>query len=286
MAYDNASHQLILFGGCLLTQSACVALRDTWVWSGSTWIQLSPKKSPPARDDAAMAYDPSIKKLVLFGGTGDSGGSYLNDTWEWNGATWREVSTSRSPGTRMDSMMKFDQATKQLILFGGIGSIGDYGDTWTFGHGNWTPVPSTSSPAARYSGTLAYDTSTNQFLLFGGWANGGATYYGDTWTWSGSTWVQLFPTTSPPVRARATMSFDSSTGQMILFGGWQPQAPAWTNDTWEWNGSTWKVIAPAVSPPPRADAAMAYDTSSRQLILFGGITPANENGADTWVWNN
>ncbi len=234
-----------------------------------------------------MAYDPQIKRLVLFGGDTSSGGKYLASTWEWNGSDWLRVTTPVHPSARKNAMMAWDSASKQLVLFGGTTISSDFADTWIFTNNNtWTLESPATSPPARYSGTFAYDFITNQLLLFGGWAHDGGTYYGDTWTWTGTTWSHLTPATSPPVRARATMSFDRATGQMILFGGWQPNNPAWSNDTWTWTGDDWTELSPTISPSPRADAAMAYDMLSKQIILFGGDASTNANANDTWTWQN
>ena len=62
-----------------------------------SWVPLSPPASPGARSGAAMAFDPAINKMVLFGGYG---GKYPNfrlfsDTWTYDGTTW----TQESPAT-------------------------------------------------------------------------------------------------------------------------------------------------------------------------------------------
>ena len=43
---------------------------------------------PPARYLTGLAYDPERHVVVLFGGGNNS--SLLNDTWEWDGSTWRQ----------------------------------------------------------------------------------------------------------------------------------------------------------------------------------------------------
>jgi hypothetical protein len=42
---------------------------------------------------------------------------------------------------------------------------------------------------------MAYDAASGQLILFGGGAQNGV-YFNDTWTWNGSTWVQLDPAAS------------------------------------------------------------------------------------------
>ena len=98
-----------------------------------------------------------------------------------------------------------------------------------------------------------------------------------------TTWIQLFPATSPTARFVPTMADDSATGQFILFGGYGNTGAA--NDTWSWNGSNWVELFPATSPPARYSASMAYDPGTGQLILFGGYNSSNGYLDDTWTWN-
>jgi hypothetical protein len=104
----------------------------------TTWTEQSPATSPPARDDASMAYDPSTGNMVLFGGYDGSGG-YLNDTWTWDGTTWTQQSPVTSPPARVGASMAYDPSTGNMVLFGGAGNSGFLDDTWTYG-------PITSGP--------------------------------------------------------------------------------------------------------------------------------------------
>jgi hypothetical protein len=135
------------------------------------WTQLSPATSPPALQDAAMAYDPATSQLVLFGG--DVVGVGLdNDTWIWNGATWTELSPATSPPARAYASMAYDPATSQLVLFGGnVSGVGLENDTWNWNGATWTELSPATSPPAREDATMAYDVATSQLLLFGGAGN-------------------------------------------------------------------------------------------------------------------
>jgi hypothetical protein len=119
-------------------------------------------------------------------------------------------------------------------------------------------------------------------VFFGG--NGNSGNLGDTWTWNGTTWTQLFPATSPSIRYGASMAYDPATGQLVLFGGAHPESTF--GDTWTWNGTTWTQLFPATSPSPRFGASMAYDPATGQLVLFGGfVVRGSVPFADTWTWN-
>ena len=56
--------------------------------------------------------------------------------------------------------------------------------------------------------------------------------------------------------------------------------------TWTWNGWSWTQLHPSTSPPPRAQAAMAYDSATREIVLFGGEAPDGSGYlGDTWTWD-
>jgi hypothetical protein len=134
---------------------------------------------------------------------------------------------------------------------------------------------------------MAYDGATQSVVLFGGQGTGPG-YLNDTWTWKGL-WMQQHPSMSPPARYGAAEAYDPSTQSVILFGGVGDISTFQIgdlSDTWIWNGATWIKQHPAISPPPRHGASMAYDGTTGVLLLFGG-----DNGErapnflnDSWVW--
>jgi hypothetical protein len=81
MAYDAATHTIVLFGG----EKPGSDLGGTWTWDGSTWAKQAPAAKPPDREGASMAYDAATHTIVLFGGFGN-GALFLGDTWTWGGS--------------------------------------------------------------------------------------------------------------------------------------------------------------------------------------------------------
>jgi hypothetical protein len=138
MDYDSSMKDLVLFGGAGFVEPI---LDDTWIFNGRNWQQLSPSSSPPALSNSSMAYDPSSRESILFGGatTGNSGFiTTAAATWGFTGSTWREIQPTTSPPARGSASMAYDPAISGIILFGGGASAGSVGqqvllnDTWTY----------------------------------------------------------------------------------------------------------------------------------------------------------
>jgi hypothetical protein len=70
---------------------------------------------PVARHGHAMAYDARRGRVVLFGGIGRGGD--LDDTWEWDGATWTQLRPVTSPRQMSELGMVYDARRGRVALF-------------------------------------------------------------------------------------------------------------------------------------------------------------------------
>jgi hypothetical protein len=85
------------------------------------------------------------------------------------------------------------------------------------------------------------------------------------------------------------MAFDRSRGTAILFGGLGVGNGARYGDTWEWNGSVWRQLAPAASPPARFGHALATDPWTGTPVPFGGEVAQPLARLSVWAssrWNH
>jgi hypothetical protein len=98
-------------------------------------------------------------------------------------------------------------------------------------------------------------------------------------------WTKQAPPAHPPARILASMAYDATTGNIVLFGGGGfGSGPDPLGDTWTWDGSTWTKQAPAAHPSPRYLASMAYDAATGNIVLFGGADGVHLF-TGTWTWD-
>jgi N-acetylneuraminic acid mutarotase len=183
LVYDPVSKRVILFGGW----NGVNQYNDTWAYDPVTnaWTNLRPGgRVPAARDSQAMAYDPTSKRMILFGGWNTT--MEYNDTWSYDPAAneWDELDPSGElPPARALEQMAYDASVEKMVLFGGGTSTAVFGDTWDYdaGGNTWTQVTLTGeSPAARTGYALQYDPTQRKLILFAGY--NGVTFFGDLWT--------------------------------------------------------------------------------------------------------
>lgn len=82
--------------------------------SPTAWQSATPASSPSARYTHGMAFDSDRGVIVVFGGD-NSGSLRLNDTWECDGAGWRQVTSANPPPARanIDQTLVHDPARRK-----------------------------------------------------------------------------------------------------------------------------------------------------------------------------
>ena len=147
------------------------------------------------------------------------------------------------------------------------------------------PFPQPTTTSSRNGGGAAFSIINGGVILYGGLQTGVTAPQSDTWLFDGTTWTQLQPATTPPVRWGHQMVYDSVRYKVITFGGRSPTTTATANDTWEWDGSNWAQVITPTAPSARAFYGMAFDDRRGKAVLYGiqsGIVPA---GQQTWEYN-
>jgi PKD repeat protein/fibronectin type 3 domain-containing protein len=156
----------------------------------------------------------------------------------------------------------------------------------------WMNMNPATGPLDRADHMMAYDAQSDRAVLFGGRGGTGNPYLDDTWTYdlNTNTWTDMYPATSPYIRADAAMAYDSESDRTILFGGYGGSYWLWGDygDTWAYDFDTnsWTDMNPVTSPSSRHSSAMAYDAQSDRIILFGGFNKDYGYYCDgTWAYD-
>jgi hypothetical protein len=292
MAFDAADNYVVLQGG-YNGSGGWAAYADTWILADGKWSDITPTltASPGARASAAMAYDPALQKVFLFGGL-VAFGTPANDTWLFAAGQWTPVTgLSASPSPRYAPAFIYDPVARAMILFGGTNNTVDFNDTWEFTSAmQWVRISAGTSPAARDSAGFAWSAADQAGVLFGGFnASQGNSRYGDTWLYRNGLWSSVGSTTSPGAQGLTALTSDPATGGVLLYGGTDAQGNSLAG-TWEFEHGEWTNWTALVtgSPGPRGSCAivgLSLGGTPEAILLFGGFQPAPTWLSDTWVFD-
>lgn len=284
MIYHDQLGKVVLVNGGPETGKSPSEPLELWSWDGAKWLLLSADQNGPRwRNFASVTYDSKRKVLVLYAGL-QSESQNFEDTWEWDGKTWKQHANP-GPGLRESSGMTYDSAREKVVLFGGAQSGKMMNDTWEWDGSQWTQV-SNEGPSARFPAGFVYDIANQNVLLFGGHAidTQGITTHSDTWTWDGLAWKEI-QTQGPSPRDGADAIFSRHSNAIFLFGGAEIDSDVTLlNDTWLWDGNQWNQVK-TEGPPARVHPAMAFDSARGKVVLTGGSNAPGVVLSDTWEWD-
>jgi hypothetical protein len=237
-----------------------------------------------------MTYDAERRVTVLHGGIGSG---YLNDTWEWDGVTWTEKHPAHTPAPRRNHKMCYDSDRKRVYLWGGDGAT-FYADLWAYDGNDWTLLNNTltayTGPNPTTTPEIAYD-SIRQKLVMVRNQSSATTQNSQTYEYDPVTnqWTLMSASNGFPAGYGGAIGFDSSRGvavHLIAQGGAQL-----TIVSSRWNGAAWAAdLMQSNSLINCIFTNMAYDTTRRRLVIFGGTPGSGSYKTESYfytggLWN-
>ncbi|MFN0086004.1 MAG: kelch repeat-containing protein [Blastocatellia bacterium] len=264
------------------------AAQTTAVWQ---WRQITPAtgQKPEARRNGVAIYDPTEKRVILFGGSGESGS--LNDAWAFSLAsrTWIKLATTGpAPPPRFSFDAVYDPVGHQMVIYAGQGA-GFFNDTWALDLATheWkdiSPASNSARPKARYGSTAIFDPVTRSLVQFAGFTSESGRFQ-DTQSFSlaGRAWADWTPAgDKPQVRCLLSSAFDRVNRRMIIYGG-QRNGPL--DDLWSFDLAQrrWSNLTSSQRPSGRWYTSSFIDRDGRFLI-FGGFTSAG-NSNELWAFD-
>ncbi|MEE9126636.1 MAG: kelch repeat-containing protein, partial [Planctomycetota bacterium] len=263
----------VLFGGA---GPDGILYNDTWHWDGITWTRVETPVQPARRLRHAAAYDRSRQRLVVFGGSTTSISGFMDDTWEFDGSSWKRLSPKTRPTPRNDHAMAYDPVRKRVVLFGGRDVHSVLDDMWEWDGETWRQLPVKRPSWAGRDHCLAYDTKRRRMTGFGGYDHRGQPR-NEVWEWDGVRWQRVEPPARKPRGHGTAMVYDERRGMLVEFSGRSQTLP---RPTWAWDGERWSNLQLGPAPDLRSGHAMTYDLRRQRVVLFGGWNEGFR--ADTW----
>jgi hypothetical protein len=256
---------------------------------GGAWQPLQTTNPPPARRDAALAYDGERHRLILFGGRNDTGS--LDDTWALELATmvWEPLATGSAmrPPARHSMVAGVDSINQRFLITTGQAPGELFNDTWQLDltTNTWSELPAQGEiPDIRYGAAGGIADGDDTLWLSHGFTEQGR--FDDTrrLTATGA-WQDVTPAANRPLPRCLHAATITPNSDMVLFGGCASGfGPCPLNDTWLFEQSTgnWREIPTPADVEPRLFPALVTLGDSGRVLLFGGEAGTNDFG-DSWL---
>ncbi len=289
--WDAKEQRMIVFGG--ETNPEMKMFGELWAYGPEqdAWTQIESKGKPPcARAYASCAFDAKSRRLWIFGGFSPK---FLDDLWSFDleKRTWNSHSPKGpAPEARDGAVLLFDEKKEQLVLVGGLKSLGAGGelkDVWTYSikQGAWAKRK--DGPAGRFLASSVFIPETRRLILSGGWTLGSSGVLCDVWHYDVDKDVWVEKKKAPGPRAAAGAAWDAATKRMLVYGGTAGKGDY--DDVFEYDpaADAWKEIeASKERPAARGYAQCVLDPESRRLIVWGGVVGGffgKNADAKTWI---
>lgn len=265
---------------CPVLLSVIVLLSTSCNSSSSGWHQLAIQNRPRAVTASAVAYNSQTQKALLFGGVNSVLENsawklqWYDETWEWDGEDWEQLSPVHVPPARGKHVMAYDAGRDRIVLFGGSADKSLFNDTWEWDGTDWQLIKPKHSPPARCCHAISYDSARKQIVLYGGWDPTHNNFFNDIWLWDGKDWKNIL-SKAPLMSGHFLVDFPAKNEVISVQTS--------NAGTWEWDGKKFVDLG-IESPPSRSEVRAVYDPKNERLLLFGGMRDKKFLD-DTWAFD-
>lgn len=261
-------------------------VNTVYEWTGIDWTLKVPTDpegdaNPPALIDAAAAYDARSRGIVVFGGLREDR-TATQDTWLWNGKSWRKMFPATSPSARSGHAMSWDPRREAIVLTGGRDGTGALlSDMWTWSTQGWVRLP-TVLPSARANHKTTFDGLRRDLVLTGGEGPLGRVW--DAWRLRDSGWEpDIALGAGPLARSEHGFSFDTAhdvfwvLGGTVVDGGASGESLAFVDGGWTLVRTDFPTVYDA-GYQVRSGLVTFYDPTRAETVFLGGTLPTREEG--------
>ncbi|MDQ6712368.1 MAG: hypothetical protein M3Z28_04145, partial [Candidatus Dormibacteraeota bacterium] len=275
-AYDAGHRQVVLLN----------FRAQTWLWSNHQWVLAHPTVAPPRRTGAAVAWDPDMKAVLLFGGQASGNEGLLHDTWAWNGSNWRDVGTGGpAPPPSLMSTMTYDGKRHEMVLVESDVYFGAPVQLWTWNGTAWRRRSVSGAPSSPVA-AIGFDPQTGSVVAIAGDCSG-FECRSQTWSWDGTSWRQLRPAHEPDFAfySMATAP-DPISGQLLLLTVSSNTLGPAPTQTWSWDGRDWVGLQLIGHPGAEVKLVAAPgDNGTETVVAFEDVSrDLNTLRLNGWQW--
>lgn len=191
----------------------------------------------------------------------------------------RKTSGVDEPVARIYHQSAYRDRSDEMFVFAGQSGpswTNEVKDMWSYhvGTDRWQYLGEQPAAVAN-SYNLVYDRSADRIVVYVTMdGDGNILETPETWAFDPVTheWENRHALNPPSTRWGTMMAYDVHARKTVLFAGgdfntWLPLNDTWTYD---YASNTWTQLETADSPPRINFGAMAYDRSSRLIVLFSG----------------
>jgi hypothetical protein len=261
-AYDAGHRQVVLLN----------FRSQTWLWSNDHWVQAHPPVAPPKRTGAAVAWDPAMREVLLFGGQA-SDQALLEDTWAWNGSSWREIrSAGLTPPASPMISMAYDEELRAMVLVESDIHFEAPIQLWIWDGVLWRPRSVSGGPTSPVA-AIGFDPRTRTMIAMAGECSG-FECRSQTWSWDGASWHQLRPANEPSF-AFYSMALvpDPISGRLLLVTVSSNALGPAPTETWTWDGRDWVGLQLIGQPGADVKIVAAHgDTVEGTVFAFQDLS--------------
>ena len=283
MVYDVNRDKLVLFGGEHYVIPDSEKKGDVWEWNGDGWsIKNIAGTTPSPRSFHCMAYDRKRNVSVVFGGdTSDSSLSLTDETWEYDGTSWtQKSSTGSTPDPRYYCNMTYSEERGTVLMYGGTdAAYSPMTDLWEWDGTEWVELD-TAGPAYR-NASIAWDPVQEVLYLVGG-KNASYVKSDETWIWDGSSWT-LDSATLPEVLERPLLVYHAGR-QMMMVNSGLDNSNKISSETYGLVNGNWVVVDREAHPDSTVFGAASYDKTRHRIVMFGGNNGTSDIN-ETWEFD-
>ena len=191
--------------------------------------------------------------------------------------SWEKLrpTTAAAPAARYNATAIFDDYARNIVIFGGRNSDGNFNDVWCFNLDTliWREITpaDTIQPAKRFGHDAVYDPIGRNMLV---WSGQGTAFFNDLWAFHlpSHEWTQLKPPGPlPSPRYGSASVYDPVSRQLVMFSGFTDVGRFDDTQAYDIATNTWiDVTPPGANPVARCLHTACFDSGRHRMIIYGG----------------